>query len=44
MIYDSTHDFLYTGIGMCLGFILGMFYIYMTKEVKNKSINGGKRK
>ncbi len=28
MIYDSLHDFLYTGIGIALGVLLRIIYIY----------------
>ncbi len=36
MIYDSTHDFLYTALGICVGFLRGMFYLHCKyyKELK----------
>ncbi len=37
MIYDSLHDYIYTGIGICIGIIIGMFYQFIKTKRGNEN-------
>ncbi len=37
IIFDSTHDFLYTGLGIVIGMFIHTVYIYIEKRLETKT-------